>query len=350
MRAGVVRHQLRGPRRRRSRLLHTGRRRREIRARSTCRWPAAVRSSGSSRMASSRSRNRGGALLGRRRRVDRRRAGPGCDGARPGSRDPSARSMARPKARDASSSRSLPLVELAQRRVGLVEVRLEPRWPPRGRRATPRTGRPGDTCRPDSPAARTGSRRSAGGPGRCGSRRAAASKAAAACCRSDARSSGRPGSTRASAWFPSSPWTQGAQQVEPTRSGWRRMQAFRLSRASPQPPGLDVVVADGQQELGGGLVGVEPHRRLERADRLAPSTLRQPLAADQEVVQRGGGGPPGGQLFLALLTRDVAGPGQAIGAAEVVGRGRLGPEPAARSRIFSPSAGSTASESIRSRS
>ena len=59
--------------------------------------------------------------------------------------------------------------------------------------------------------------------------------------------------------------------------------------ASCQPLGLDVEIGSGQQELGRGLVGVEPQRRLERVDGLGPLTRCELLAADQEVVQGGDG-------------------------------------------------------------
>ena len=57
-----------------------------------------------------------------------------------------------------------------------------------------------------------------------------------------------------------------------------------------QPLRLDVEVADRQQQPGGELVGVKPHRGVERADRLDPAAVRHLFAADQEMILRIDGG------------------------------------------------------------
>ena len=104
--------------------------------------------------------------------------------------------------------------------------------------------------------------------------------------------------------------------------------------------------------MGAELVGVEPDGGLGRVDRVAELAPRasELLAADQQVIERGRGLEVRGELFLAGLAGLVAGLEQDGGTAEVVGGGGLGTSRAARSRIFSPSAGSTASDRIKSKS
>ena len=57
------------------------------------------------------------------------------------------------------------------------------------------------------------------------------------------------------------------------------------------------------------------------------AAAEQALTADQEVIQCCDGGKLAGQIFLTLLTGDVARPGQAIGVAQVVSSGRFGAKP-----------------------
>ena len=90
-----------------------------------------------------------------------------------------------------------------------------------------------------------------------------------------------------------------------------------------QPPGLHLVVADGQQEVGRRQAGVEPDGLLQRVDGLVPPAPGEPLAADQEMVQGRDRGPAGGQLFLPRPAVGVAEPGQERGASQVVGGGRI---------------------------
>src|SRR5215471_636459 len=94
--------------------------------------------------------------------------------------------------------------------------------------------------------------------------------------------------------------------------------AIDAAQRLAQSPGLDLVVAHGQEELGGREVGVELGGLLQRVDGLLPSAVDQPLAADQEVVQGRNERPAAGQPLFPLPTGGVAEPAEALGAAQVV--------------------------------
>src|SRR5262249_35198250 len=80
-----------------------------------------------------------------------------------------------------------------------------------------------------------------------------------------------------------------------------------------------VVVADGQQEVGRGLLEVPLHGRLEQADGVGESAAGGELAAAQEGVQRRDRLERLGGSTLAVPAGAVARAFEASGAAEVVG-------------------------------
>ena len=166
----------------------------------------------------------------------------------------------------------------------------------------------------------------AAGPGRRGSRPRRPRTRPPACRRSGIASPGRPGSIRESAWFPSLAVDERPEQVEPDQVGMAA-RCRRSGADAPRPAAWAATLksADRQQEVGRGLVGVEPHGRLERARSPRPSRRRSARGRSGSGPARWRGAAAGPRL-LAALAGGVAGPGQAVGAAEVIGRGRLGPE------------------------
>ena len=91
-----------------------------------------------------------------------------------------------------------------------------------------------------------------------------------------------------------------AGTARPGRDGsW--MHASRLVLAALNRLGLLAEVADGQQEMGRGLIGVALHGRLEGTDRVREPAAKGELATIEEVVDRGRG--------LDCWPLDARGPG-----------------------------------------
>ena len=107
----------------------------------------------------------------------------------------------------------------------------------------------------------------------------------------------------------------------------------------------DVVLAEGQQQVRAGLVGVEPHGRVEGTEGLLELAAEVVLAAHEEVVEWRDRRVLSGPFLLTRLGRRdrPPWPGNRPGGGGMP-RSARGAGSAARSRIRRPAAGSTSWE------
>ena len=117
------------------------------------------------------------------------------------------------------------------------------------------------------------------------------------------------------------PEDQGTQQVESRQVGIAPDAGVQAARGLAQPLRLHVEVADGQQQVGRGLIAIESQGILERTNGVVELPAEGQLATAQEVVERRHGLALPGFSILAVPACEVARALEAIGAAEVV-RGR----------------------------
>ena len=130
---------------------------------------------------------------------------------------------------------------------------------------------------------------------------------------------------------------EGLVALLPGDEGTHQVQAHQVAmapdargQAGPglaQPLRLHVEVADRQQEVGRGLLGIGLQGRVEGTNGVGEPAAEDQLATVEEVVQRGHGLDQAGFSILAVPAREVARALEALGAAAVVRGGRLRAKP-----------------------
>ena len=126
---------------------------------------------------------------------------------------------------------------------------------------------------------------------------------------------------------------QGLVALLPGDEGTHQIQGHQVAMApdagGQTGPGLaqrfrlHVEVADRQQEVGRRVIGIGLQGRVERTNGVGEPAAEDQLATVEEVVQRRHRIDPAGLLILAVPARQVARALEALGAAAVVGGGRL---------------------------